>query len=52
MVWISLIGDLLLLGVLNVVNGFGFEVGKLLVFSLCILKIVFIGEILIGWLIM
>lgn len=47
-----LIGDLLLFGVVNVVNGFGVEVGKLLVFSDCIVKVVFIGEIIMGWLIM
>lgn len=52
LVLMEVIGDLLFKGVFNVVNGFGVEVGKLLVFNLCIVKIVFIGEIIIGWLIM
>lgn len=48
LVLMEIIGDLLLLGVLNVVNGFGREVGEVLVISKCIVKIVFIGLILVG----
>ena len=48
----SLIGDLLPAGVLNVVNGFGFEVGKPLASSNRIAKIAFTGETTTGRLIM
>src|SRR5690242_9289004 len=48
----SLIGDLLPPGVLNVVNGFGFEAGKPLASSNRIAKIAFTGETTTGRLIM
>src|ERR1700710_2170827 len=48
----SLIGDLLPPGVLNVVNGFGFETGKPLASSNRIAKIAFTGETTTGRLIM
>jgi aldehyde dehydrogenase len=48
----SLIGDLLPAGVLNVVNGFGFEAGKPLASSDRIAKIAFTGETTTGRLIM
>ena len=48
----SLIGDLLPAGVLNVVNGFGFEAGKPLASSNRIAKIAFTGETTTGRLIM
>src|SRR6187431_1237831 len=48
----SLIGDLLPAGVLNVVNGFGVEAGKLLASSNRIAKIAFTGETTTGRLIM
>ncbi|MDT5012775.1 MAG: aldehyde dehydrogenase [Mycobacterium sp.] len=49
---LSLIGDLLPPGVLNVVNGFGFEAGKPLASSNRIAKIAFTGETTTGRLIM
>src|SRR3954466_2331487 len=49
---LSLIGDLLPAGVLNVVNGFGFEAGKPLASSNRIAKIAFTGETTTGRLIM
>ncbi|OBI82378.1 aldehyde dehydrogenase family protein [Mycobacterium sp. E740] len=49
---ISLIGDLLPAGVVNVVNGFGFEAGKPLASSDRIAKIAFTGETTTGRLIM
>jgi aldehyde dehydrogenase len=52
MVWISLIGDLLPPGVLNIVNGFGLEAGKPLASSPRIAKIAFTGETTTGRLIM
>ena len=48
----ELIGDLLPAGVLNVVNGFGFEAGKPLASSTRIAKIAFTGETTTGRLIM
>ena len=52
MVWAELIGDLLPAGVLNIVNGFGVEVGKPLASSPRIAKIAFTGETSTGRLIM
>jgi aldehyde dehydrogenase len=52
MVWIDLIGDLLPKGVINIVNGFGFEAGKPLASSGRIAKIAFTGETSTGRLIM
>jgi aldehyde dehydrogenase len=49
---ISLIGDLLPAGVLNIVNGFGVEAGKPLASSNRIAKIAFTGETTTGRLIM
>jgi len=49
---VSLIGDLLPAGVLNVVNGFGVEAGKPLASSNRIAKIAFTGETTTGRLIM
>ena len=49
---LGLIGDLLPAGVLNVVNGFGFEAGKPLASSDRIAKIAFTGETTTGRLIM
>jgi aldehyde dehydrogenase len=49
---LSLIGDLLPAGVVNVVNGFGFEAGKPLASSNRIAKIAFTGETTTGRLIM
>jgi aldehyde dehydrogenase len=49
---ISLIGDLLPAGVLNVINGFGVEAGKPLASSNRIAKIAFTGETTTGRLIM
>ncbi|MFL6166385.1 MAG: aldehyde dehydrogenase [Ornithinibacter sp.] len=49
---ISLIGDLLPAGVLNIVNGFGVEAGKPLASSKRIRKIAFTGETTTGRLIM
>lgn len=46
---LELIGDLFLVGVFNVVQGFGKEVGEVLVISKCIVKLVFIGFMLVGW---
>lgn len=48
LVLFEVIGDLLLVGVLNVVNGYGKEVGEVLVISIWIVKIVFIGLIFVG----
>ena len=48
----ELIGDLLPAGVVNVVNGFGFEAGKPLASSTRIAKIAFTGETTTGRLIM
>ena len=48
----SLIGDLLPAGVLNVVNGFGFEAGKPLASSPRVAKVAFTGETTTGRLIM
>ena len=52
MLWISLVGDLLPPGVLNIVNGFGLEAGKPLASSNRISKIAFTGETTTGRLIM
>ena len=52
MLLMNLIGDLLPPGVLNVVNGFGFEAGKPLASSSRIRKITFTGETTTGRLIM
>jgi aldehyde dehydrogenase len=52
MVWVSLIGDLLPPGVLNIVNGFGLEAGKPLASSPRIAKVAFTGETTTGRLIM
>jgi aldehyde dehydrogenase len=49
---ISLIGDLLPAGVLNVVNGFGVEAGKPLASSSRVAKVAFTGETTTGRLIM
>ena len=49
---LSLIGDLLPPGVLNVVNGFGVEVGKPLASSARVAKVAFTGETTTGRLIM
>jgi aldehyde dehydrogenase len=48
----ELIGDLLLAGVLNIVNGYGLEAGKPLASSPRIAKIAFTGETTTGRLIM
>ena len=48
----ELIGDLLPAGVINVINGFGFEAGKPLASSTRIAKIAFTGETTTGRLIM
>ncbi|WP_279386666.1 aldehyde dehydrogenase family protein [Mycobacterium uberis] len=45
---LSLIGDLLSPGVVNVVNGFGAEASKPLAFSDWIAKVAFIGEATTG----
>ncbi len=50
--WLSLVADLLLPGVLNVVNGFGIEAGKPLASSGRVAKIAFTGETTTGRLIM
>ena len=52
MVLMEIIGDLLPVGVLNVVNGFGLEAGKPLASSSRIAKIAFTGETTTGRLIM
>ena len=52
MLWVSVIGDLLPPGVLNIVNGFGLEAGKPLASSNRIGKIAFTGETSTGRLIM
>ncbi|MVO85829.1 aldehyde dehydrogenase family protein [Streptomyces sp. p1417] len=51
-VWLSLIGDLLPPGVVNVVNGFGVEAGKPLASSPRVAKVAFTGETTTGRLIM
>lgn len=48
----DIIGDLLFVGVVNIVNGFGIEVGVLFVQYKWICKVVFMGEIMIGCFIM
>ena len=50
--WISLVGDLLPPGVLNIVNGFGVEAGKPLASSSRVAKVAFTGETTTGRLIM
>jgi aldehyde dehydrogenase len=50
--WMSLVGDLLPAGVLNIVNGFGVEAGKPLASSNRIAKVAFTGETTTGRLIM
>lgn len=52
LLWAELVGDLLPPGVLNIVNGFGFEAGKPLASSNRIAKIAFTGETTTGRLIM
>ncbi|WP_336922785.1 aldehyde dehydrogenase [Aquipuribacter sp. SD81] len=52
MEWVTLVGDLLPEGVLNIVNGFGVEAGKPLASSSRIAKIAFTGETTTGRLIM
>ena len=52
LVWAELVGDLLPPGVLNIVNGFGFEAGKPLASSSRVAKIAFTGETTTGRLIM
>src|ERR1700720_145896 len=52
MVWAELVGDLLPPGVLNIVNGFGWEAGKPLASSNRIAKVAFTGETTTGRLIM
>ncbi|TKC98215.1 aldehyde dehydrogenase [Polyangium fumosum] len=52
LLWAELVGDLLPPGVLNIVNGFGFEAGKPLASSPRIAKIAFTGETTTGRLIM
>jgi len=52
LLWAELVGDLLPAGVLNIVNGFGFEAGKPLASSPRIAKIAFTGETTTGRLIM
>lgn len=47
-VLMELIGDLFLVGMINIVNGFGKEVGEVFVISKWIVKIVFMGLILVG----
>ncbi|MFH8987772.1 aldehyde dehydrogenase family protein [Streptomyces sp. NPDC017940] len=51
-VWLSVIGDLLPPGVVNVVNGFGVEAGKPLASSPRVAKVAFTGETTTGRLIM
>ncbi|UED87879.1 acetaldehyde dehydrogenase ExaC [Streptomyces profundus] len=50
--WLSLVGELLPPGVLNVVNGFGVEAGKPLASSPRVAKVAFTGETTTGRLIM
>ena len=50
--WMSLIADLLPPGVVNIVNGFGFEAGKPLAASGRVAKVAFTGETTTGRLIM
>ncbi|HVK65127.1 MAG TPA: aldehyde dehydrogenase [Polyangium sp.] len=52
LLWAELVGDLLPPGVVNIVNGFGFEAGKPLASSPRIAKIAFTGETTTGRLIM
>jgi aldehyde dehydrogenase len=51
-VWMKLIADLLPPGVVNIVNGFGFEAGKPLASSPRVAKVAFTGETTTGRLIM
>lgn len=44
----EIVGDLLLLGVVNVVNGVGGVIGEYLVISKCIVKVAFIGLMEVG----
>lgn len=44
----EIVGDLLLLGVVNVVNGVGGVIGEYLVILKCIVKVVFIGLMEVG----
>lgn len=44
----EIVGDLLLLGVVNVVNGAGGVIGEYLVILKCIVKVVFIGLMEVG----
>lgn len=44
----ELLEDLFFVGVVNVVNGMGVEVGQVLVIYDCIVKVVFIGLIEVG----
>ncbi|AXK32034.1 aldehyde dehydrogenase family protein [Streptomyces armeniacus] len=50
--WLSLVADLLPPGVVNIVNGFGFEAGKPLASSPRVAKVAFTGETTTGRLIM
>ncbi|MDC3958217.1 aldehyde dehydrogenase [Polyangium jinanense] len=52
LLWAEIVGDLLPPGVVNIVNGFGFEAGKPLASSPRIAKIAFTGETTTGRLIM
>ncbi|MFL6077566.1 MAG: aldehyde dehydrogenase family protein, partial [Mycobacteriales bacterium] len=51
-VWMKLVADLLPPGVVNIVNGFGFEAGKPLASSARVAKVAFTGETTTGRLIM
>src|SRR4051812_3257495 len=51
-VWMKLVADLLPPGVVNIVNGFGFEAGKPLASSPRVAKVAFTGETTTGRLIM
>jgi aldehyde dehydrogenase len=52
LLWAEIVGDLLPPGVLNIVNGFGFEAGKPLASNPRIAKVAFTGETTTGRLIM
>jgi aldehyde dehydrogenase len=52
LLWAELVGDLLPPGVVNIVNGFGFEAGKPLASSPRVAKVAFTGETTTGRLIM
>ncbi|MFO1127155.1 MAG: aldehyde dehydrogenase [Rhodospirillales bacterium] len=52
LVWADIVGDLLPPGVINIVNGFGFEAGKPLASNRRIAKVAFTGETTTGRLIM